>query len=193
MEVYTTKDLELKYNNRMAIHRAVENGKLYEVARGVYSSIDTPITAAPILFLNKYMEGSVVSKMSAIYYQGLHEHMPEKIDIDYSREGKNLGRENELFFLNQVSSKRITHTEYKNIHGVETLIYTKERCLFEAFKIDGNKPGEYFQKVVLNYINSNTPNMNLIIEISEKLGGKNRIVPQFISSFSNLKGGNLDF
>ena len=85
----TTSECMAKYGSFYQIAQAVRSGELHKIAHGVYS--DNKRYRDVELLLKKY-PAAVVTMLSAYYYYGLTDNVPDKIHVAVERAGHLLHR-----------------------------------------------------------------------------------------------------
>ena len=74
--IFTYKELLLKYKSAYQIEKAIKNGKVYKIEKGIYSDIHNVHYLE--IIMKKYPYG-VLSSYSAYYYYNLTDTIPKKI------------------------------------------------------------------------------------------------------------------
>lgn len=170
--VFKSLELEKLYGSRQAVRRALATGKLHQVCRGVYSMEKLSKDVAIIETYVKYYSDAVISKQSALILQGLVKDKRDKLDLDVPRED-NPPRSHELFKFNRRAN--IIGVEDKILDGRKMLIYSRERCLFEALQLEG-KLSRYFREAVMRYCASGKIDLEEIERLGESIKGASDIL-----------------
>lgn len=118
----TTSECLAKYGNFYRIAQAVRRGELYKVAHGVYS--DDKRHRDVEMLLMKYPT-SVVTMLSAYYYYGLTDNVPDKIHLAVERDGTKIRDANvvEYFVPKGTGGIGVVNAE---LHGMTLRIGTYE-------------------------------------------------------------------
>ena len=74
--IYTYNELLLKYKSAYQIEKAVKNGEVFKIEKGIYS--DVPSVHYLAVIMKKYPYG-VFTSYSAYYYHNLTDVIPNKI------------------------------------------------------------------------------------------------------------------
>ena len=143
----TTSECLAKYESFYRIAQAVRRGELYKVARGVYS--DTRRHRDVEMLLKKYPT-SVVTMLSAYYYYGLTDNVPDKIHLAVERDGTKIRDANvvEYFVPKGTGSIGVVNAE---LHGMALRIFDKERLLIETVRMRTKMPLDLYHEVVSSY------------------------------------------
>ena len=124
----TTLECMAKYGSFYRIAQAVRRGELHKVSHGVYS--DDRRHRSVELLLKKY-PAAAVTMLSAYYYYGLTDNVPDKIHLAVERDGTKIRDENviEYFVPKGTGGIGVVNTV---LHGMELRIFDKERLLIET-------------------------------------------------------------
>ena len=145
--VYTYKELLLDYKSAYQIEKAVKDGKIYKIEKGIYS--DIPSVHYLAVIMKKYPYG-VFTSYSAYYYHNLTDVIPNKIYISTdinnrmisSNKIKQIRMKDELYNLGK------TEIDYE---GIKINIYDKERMLIDLAR-NKNKIGyDLYKEIISNY------------------------------------------
>ena len=82
--IFTYNELLLKYKSAYQIEKAVKNGQIYKIEKGIYS--DVPSVHYLAVIMKKYPYG-IFTSYSAYYYHNLTDVIPDKIYLSTSRNG----------------------------------------------------------------------------------------------------------
>ena len=142
-----TSECVAKYGSFYRIGQAVRRGELYKVARGVYS--DDRRHREVELLLKKY-PAAVITMLSAYYYHGLTDSVPDKIHLAVERDGTKIRDENvvEYFVPKGTGGIGVVSTR---LHGMELRIFDKERLLVETMRMRTKIPLDLYHEVIGNY------------------------------------------
>ena len=143
----TTSECMAKYGSFYRIAQAVRKGELCKVARGVYSD-DRRHRSAELL-LKKYPTAAV-TMLSAYYYYGFTDNVPDKIHLAVERDGTKIRDENvvEYFVPKGTGGIGVVNTV---LHGMELRIFDKERLLIETMRMRTKLPLDLYHEVIGSY------------------------------------------
>ena len=101
------------------------------------------------LLLKKY-PAAVVTMLSAYYYYGLTDNVPDKIHVAVERDGTKIRDANvvEYFVPKGTGGIGVVNAE---LHGMELRIFDKERLLIETVRMRTKMPLDLYHEVVGNY------------------------------------------
>ena len=154
--VYTYKELLLNYKSAYQIEKAVKDGKIYKIEKGIYS--DIPNVHFLAVIMKKY-SNAVITSLSAYYYHNLTDVIPDKIYLATDRN-------NRMIYSNRIKQIRMKDELYNlgktqiDYDGIKINIYDKERMLIDLAKeiisnyrrlassLDTQKIEEYLQYFV---------------------------------------------
>lgn len=181
--VYSTKELEKILGSRKVIPNFIERNYIFQISRGYFATADIAYDKAFYLLAQKNYPDYILSAQTALFYHGLSNFQDDLIHLDYSKD-EAFKRESKTFCFHRVVNERLQHTEKIMINGVELKIYTLERSVFEALKLEkdiGSKTiavcREYLKQVKHN------PNLKALGEISEMFGERGGKIVEIISEF----------
>lgn len=145
--VYKYKELLLNYKSAYQIEKAVKDGKIYKIEKGIYS--DIPSVHYLAVIMKKYPYG-VFTSYSAYYYHNLTDVIPNKIYISTDRN-------NRMISSNKIKQIRMKDELYNlgkteiDYEGIKINIYDKERMLIDLAR-NKNKIGyDLYKEIISNY------------------------------------------
>lgn len=143
----TTSECLAEYGNFYRIAQAVRRGALYKVAHGIYSDSRRHRDVEALLM--KY-PASVVTMLSAYYYYGLTDNVPDKIHLAVERDGTKIRDANvvQYFVPKGTGSIGVVNVE---LHGMALRIFDKERLLIETVRMRTKMPLDLYHEVVGSY------------------------------------------
>jgi predicted transcriptional regulator of viral defense system len=133
--------------NRMALSRMSELMKIQKLGGGFYATIKIPFEEVGAMAVAKYYPHAVISNHTALRLYGLGLERITRIDIDIER---TTNIQNEMVETHRVAKKFLTDIVEIDLHGFKVKIYSKQRCLYEAFKVYGQD--EELHRVIVRYI-----------------------------------------
>lgn len=147
--VYTYKSCIEKWSSDYQINRALQNGALYRIEKGIYA--DTPKVSTLAIIAAKYPQ-AIITMDTAFYYHGLTDVIPDEywIATDKSARALRDPRVRQMY----------VHSDILNL-GVSTMkkrdaifkIYDKERMLIELLRFKNKLPYDYYKEILGNYRN----------------------------------------
>lgn len=145
--IFTYNELLIKYKSAYQIEKAVKDGKIYKIEKGIYS--DIPSVHYLEVIIKKYPYG-IFTSYSAYYYHNLTDVIPDKIYLATDRNNmminsnkiKQIRMKSELYKLGKVQ------IEYE---GIKINIYDKERMLIELARNKNQIGYDLYKEIILNY------------------------------------------
>lgn len=138
--IYKTSEL-IEMIGKRGIQEALDNEEIFNFERGYYISSSMPPDISAYLYAAaKFHPEAIISKNTALFYYGLSEHMPERIDLDVSRDSKYRNGNSLFEFYRTVDNKIFDVVEIK-IREKKLKIYSPERALFECLYYDPKARG----------------------------------------------------
>ena len=145
--VYTYKELLLNYKSAYQIEKAVKDGKIYKLEKGIYS--DGPSVHYLSITMKKYPYG-VFTSYSAYYYHNLTDVTPNKMYLATDRNTrmissakiKQIRMKDELYNLGK------TQIDYE---GTKINIYDKERMLIDLARNKNQIGYDLYKEIISNY------------------------------------------
>lgn len=145
--VYTYKELLLDYKSAYQIEKAVKDGKIYKIEKGIYS--DIPSVHYLAVIMKKYPYG-VFTSYSAYYYHNLTDVIPNKIYISTDRN-------NRMISSNKIKQIRMKDELYNlgkteiDYEGIKINIYDKERMLIDLARNKNQIGYDLYKEIISNY------------------------------------------
>ena len=145
--IYTYNELLLKFKSAYQIEKAVKDGKIYKVEKGIYSDNENIHYLSVVTRKYPY---AVFTSYSAYYYHNLTDVIPNKLYLSTNRHStiimsdkiKQIRMKDELYDLGR------TEIEYD---GIKINIYDKERLLIDLAR-NKNKIGyDLYKEIISNY------------------------------------------
>ena len=145
--IYTHSELLLKYKIAYQIEKAVKNGEVYKIEKGIYS--DVPSVHYLAIIMKKYPYG-VFTSYSAYYYHNLTDVIPNKMYLSTNRNGttiisdkiQQVRMKDELYDLGK------TEIDYE---GIKINIYDKERMLIDLARNKNQIGYDLYKEIISNY------------------------------------------
>lgn len=145
--IYTYNELLVKFKSAYQIEKAVKDGNIFKVEKGIYSDVDNIHYLSVIMKKYPY---TVFTSYSAYYYHNLTDVIPKKLYLATNRHStiimsekiKQIRMKDELYDLGR------TEIDYE---GVKINIYDKERLLIDLAR-NKNKIGyDLYKEIISNY------------------------------------------
>lgn len=143
----TTKECLAKYGSFYRIAQAVRSGELRKLAQGIYS--DGKRHRDVEILLKKYPT-AVVTMLSAYYYHGLTDNVPDKIHLAVERDGTKIRDANvvEYFVPRGTGGIGVVNAEF---NGLDIRIFDRERLLIETMRMRTKMPLDLYHEVIGNF------------------------------------------
>ncbi len=146
-KVLRAKELVKLGVNRMALSRMSEMGRIQKLGGGIYAINEISYEQAGVIAVSKYYPHAIISNNTALNLYGLGLERIRRIDVDIEN---TRSIRNELIESHRVASKYLAEIIEIEIHGFKVKIYSKLRCLYEAYKIYGED--EEFHRVIVRFV-----------------------------------------
>lgn len=138
-----------EYGSAYQIKKAVNDGKLYQLERGIYC--DEPKASVLELITFKY-PNAIITMDTAFYYHGLTDVIPDLYFIATPKNAwvHNDKRIKQIFVPNDLLQ---TGVMLMNRQNIQFQIYNKERMLIELLRNKNKLPYDYYKEIIGNYRN----------------------------------------
>ncbi|MBR6459882.1 MAG: hypothetical protein IKS49_07005 [Actinomycetaceae bacterium] len=145
--MYSQADCIEKYGSKHNIGKAIEEGELYRLERGIYSEKEYVPELAILTF--KYPK-AIVTMRTAWFIHGLTDVLPGQYDLATDRDAAKITdkRVIQYFCPKEILANGLIEMDYQ---GYPIRIYDKERMLVELMRYKSKIPFDYYKEVVLNY------------------------------------------
>ena len=162
----TSKELKKLNINYYYINKFIESGIIERVNVGLYKSTENILDDYYVL-QQKYSY-AIFSYNSAFFLLNLSERVPINIDMTIPRTKKIRGHYN----IHRISDKyyNIGITEVVDPMGNTVKIYNAERSICDMIKTNGLIDLELQNRILNNYFNSESKNIDLLINYSKIFG-----------------------
>ena len=144
--MYTYNDCLKKYGNEYQVNKALNEGRLYRIEKGVYSERKFEWEEAVIRF--KYPK-AVYTLNSAFYYHNLTDVIPEKHYLATAR-GTRAISDNRVKQIFENANVELGVTEMLR-NNVSIRVYNRERMLIELFRNKNKLSFDYYKEIIENY------------------------------------------
>lgn len=157
-------ELEAFSTNRTQLRRYVETGALLSLGSGFYAHPTLDPFVASVLAVAKYYPNAVISNRTALVIHGLSDERLDQIDVDIPRKSS---IRNRLIRAHRVPERTITGVTQSEFHGRRISMYSLERSLCDAYRIDPD--GYIFFKALKRYVQIGNPKAKEIAELDKVL------------------------
>lgn len=136
-----------RFGSNYLLSKAVAEGALYKIEKGVYSDkknvSDIAIVAA------KYPQ-AVFTMNSAFYHYGLTDVIPDKCYLVTGRGAKKI---TDCRVVQRFENSDILHFGAIEVDygGVKVVMYNQERMLLELLRNKNSLPFDYYKEILLNF------------------------------------------
>ena len=147
--ILTYKQCIEKYGNDCLLKREIEEGRIFQKEKGIYSSskscMELEIVSA------KYPR-AVFTGESAFYYHSLTDVIPDYYYLATVRTDSRIRdkRVVQSFLKQDIFEMGIIKIKYQN---TEITIYSLERMLIELMRFKNKYPFDYYKEIISNYRN----------------------------------------
>lgn len=143
----TYQEAREKMGGRYSLNRAVQSGKVYRIARNLYSTKEGD---GVLELLSKRYPDAIVTGATALYLHGLIDMPPELVDVATRRGGTKLSAPwvSQSFIPQewlQVGVSTVTHD------GTKVRAYDLERMLLELMRSRNKLPYDIVREAVNSY------------------------------------------
>ena len=145
--IFSYKELLLKYKSAYQIEKAIKNGKVYKIEKGIYSDIHNVHYLE--IIMKKYPYG-VLSSYSAYYYYNLTDTIPKKIYLSTNRNATTIVSDKiqQIRMKDELYNLGKTQIQYE---GIKINIYDKERLLIDLARNKNQMGYDLYKEIVSNY------------------------------------------
>lgn len=142
--LYRYMELEKSYGSEYKVLKALKDGKIFKVEKGLYSDSER---VSPIEVINKKYPNAIFSSDYAYYVHNLTTVIPKKFYLTTDRNAPKIKDEDivQIFSSKELLNIGKTTVEYE---GVVINIYNKERMLIELFRNSKSMPLDYYKEIV---------------------------------------------
>jgi len=143
----THKELERLYGSDYQIKKAIAEGKLFKIEKGLYSH---ERFVHPLEIIGKKYPNAIFTMDSAFYFHGLTDVIPEKMFLAVKRDSTKISNRDivQIFMLEKYHEIGKTQIVYE---GATINIYDKERMLIELVRSKKGMPFDYYKEIIASY------------------------------------------
>ncbi|MCL2826511.1 MAG: hypothetical protein FWD72_03815 [Eggerthellaceae bacterium] len=147
MTLYTYNEALKKYGSRSAVLTQVSDGRLFNIARNLYSA--SPHADSLVSAMKLYPE-AIVTGLTAFYIHGLTDKVPIEIDLATRRNTTRISNPEvkQHFVDNSRLNVGATTIDYD---GTNVRVYDLEMMLFYLVQHDDKLPFDLYKEVVKSY------------------------------------------
>lgn len=171
--LFSYADCIKKYGNKSNLDKALENGDIYKIEKGVYSDKKNISELSIISYKNPK---AVFAKDSAYFYHGLTDYVPDKYYLATNKDAYKIKdkRVSQVFCTNKQFDFGIIEIEYE---GTKIKIFNKERMLVELARNKKKMPFDYYKEIVNNFRSiQNDLNIKDVTNYAKKYANTDNIV-----------------
>lgn len=145
--LYSYQECISKYQSDYQIRKAIENGQLFQLEKGVYSDSEY---ASHLEICAKKYPNAVVTLNSAFYHYGLTDTIPDCSHLATDRDAAKIrdDKVKQSFVPKQVLDIGVVN-ETQTDFSIK--IYSKERMLIELVRHKSKFPYDYYKEIIGNY------------------------------------------
>lgn len=147
--ICTHKQCLKEHGSDYQIQKAVKDGELYQIEKGIYA--DTTDVTTLAIISTKYPE-AIITLDSAFYYHGLTDVIPDEYFIATSKHARKLRdtRIRQIFVPDELLNLGVIIMYRRD---AIFRIYDKERMLIELLSRKNSLPRDYYKEILGNYRN----------------------------------------
>jgi len=146
--IYSYKELEKILKSDYQIKKAIADGEIYRIERGIYSQ--TP-SVHPLEVITKKYPNAIFTMDSAFYFHGLTDVVPRKMHLAVIRTStRRIASRNiiHVFVLDKFLEIGKTQIIFD---GVSINIYNQERMLIELIRNKKRLAFDYYKEIINSY------------------------------------------
>lgn len=136
-----------EYGSDYMLKKAIENGELFQIDRGIYS---TEKTYSELDLIAIRYPKAIFSGESAYYYHGLTDFIPEYYFLSTKRNDTRIkdSKVKQSFVNEELFEIGKTIINYQN---TSLCVYNKERLLIDLIRFKNKMPFDFYKDVIGNY------------------------------------------
>jgi len=145
--LYSWKEVNEKYGYPLKVREALDNGEIYKVSRGLYS---TKPTINPFVLVAVRYPYAIITMDTAFFIYGLTDVIPDKTYLATLRNATRIIDKNikQVFLSENIFEPGKTAMSYE---GTVITIYDRERMLVEALRNSKSMPFDYYKEIIIGY------------------------------------------
>lgn len=162
-----------KYSTDYGIKKAVHEGELFKISKGLYSDKEYESEVAIVM---KKHPNAVFTLNSAFFYQGLTDTIPNRYYLETDKDATKIADSRVKQIFDNSDSMELG-VDYLVYNGEEIRVFNKERLLIELIRNKTKLPFDYYKEILVNYRNIvNELDFELVEEYAEKLPKTNMVL-----------------
>lgn len=145
--LYNHNEVKKIYKSDYQIKKAIKDGLLYKLDKGVYSDKDI---INPLVIFSKKYSSAIVTMDSAFYYYDLTDVIPQKIYLATSSGYRKINNKKikQIYVPNDILKQGKVEVD---VDGEKVNMYDKERLLVELIRKRKLIPFDYYKEIISNY------------------------------------------
>ena len=145
--IFTYNELLVNYKSAYQIEKAVKDGKIFKIEKGIYS--DVPNVHYLAVIMKKYSYG-IFTLYSAYYYHNLTDVIPNKMYLATNRNATTIisDKIQQIRMKDELYNLGKTQIEYE---GIKINIYDKERLLIDLARNKNQIGYDLYKEIISNY------------------------------------------
>lgn len=147
----TFKECLDKMGTEYAMKKAIAEGSLFRMEKGIYSDSHDRVSEEEII--QKKYPCAVVTLKSAFMYYSYSDFIPDKYDLATDAKSARIADRRVLQYYMPEGTLEIGKTEL-DYDGIKIRTYDLERLLIELVRYQTKLPYDYYKEVIGNYRNN---------------------------------------
>ena len=138
-----------EYGTAYDVKKAVDDGVIYKIEKGIYA--DTPNISTLAIITTKY-PSAIITMDTAFYYHNLTDVIPDKYYLATSSSARALRdkRIKQIFIKDEFLNLGLTEMTRRD---ATFKIYDRERMLIELLRFKNKLPYDYYKEILRQYRN----------------------------------------
>lgn len=145
--ILTYEEAVEQVGSKYLLSKAIKDGELYKITRGLYSSIEHP---DPLVVAHAAWPDSIVTMDSALFEYGLTDVVPDGVHIATARDATRILSPGYRQYFIENGLLKPGAIEIEKPEGI-IRIYNKERLLVEVMRRQAFLPLDYYKEVIVSY------------------------------------------
>lgn len=143
----TYQETLVEFGSRHHVRKALTDGRIHLVTRGIYSTDPEEDSLAIVM---KLYPNAIVTGQTALYFHGLITAAPERIDLATKRRGTKISNYSVRQHFVPESWLAIGVTKIA-IDGIHVTVYDRERMLLELMRSRKKIPYDLYREAVASF------------------------------------------
>ncbi len=145
--LYNYKEILKKYKSNYNIKKAIKNGQIYKIEKGIYSNKKNN---DPLVIFSKKYPNAIITLDSAFYFYHLTDTSSNKTYLATDRNSDTI-KNNQIAQVFTDKNKLNQGKTTVIIDGNKVNMYNKERLLVELVRRKNKMTYDYYKEIILNY------------------------------------------